>query len=467
MGCLSSPTMLALTASLWVVCTATPIRLTGGYEKGDLVVSKIRFSNEHGSIDVGDIGYVAGHATVDRNIRIMVHFPKSRSLNVALTEITREGIVFQCTEKGRCDIRTKASLYNGIAQDSVDRVALWFRPLLNFLLGVLGVVVLLTVGATVGVKLSRRLLDWTPSEEYVCGFCGGVLCDPVTLQQCGHSICQWCMQKWIASRTSFQEFRCPAGNCPASRELPPISYQLKAVVEERYPKLVAQQRRRFEQEQLEEAFGLATSTLCGLIEKAFKNKEGLNTVKVRELLEKGADFSSRGFHYSDDSILLILLNSSHLTSDIVLEAARLLVEAGATLGEDELRSLSTWWSSAEEPEPWQKLAQQQAGLDRAQWFTWCLSRLFEAVFQNKVSLRVKLVQECIEHGADVNSKSIKYTQDSFLLVLLNSSHLTSEIVLEATQLLVDAGATLGEREHRSLLNRFAAEAIAALQASVG
>jgi hypothetical protein len=71
--------------------------------------------------------------------------------------------------------------------------------------------------------------------NYCCDVCHEVLLDPVTLS-CGHALDQDCLRK-LASGNSGQR-ACPTCWRALPRNLPDVTFQLREMVQQRYPQQV-------------------------------------------------------------------------------------------------------------------------------------------------------------------------------------------------------------------------------------
>jgi len=107
-----------------------------------------------------------------------------------------------------------------------------------------------------------------------------------------------------------------------------------------------------------------------------------------------------------------------------------------------------WLATAERKAPWEDLLPVQKLLRP----TWSLSAMLDRAFSDKVEPDTEALSQCIERGADVNSNSITFTQDSLLLVVLNSKHLDADTVYAIAKLLIVNGAVVGNAEKKAMLS---------------
>merc|ERR1712039_35854 len=66
--------------------------------------------------------------------------------------------------------------------------------------------------------------------------------------------------------------------------------------------------------------------------------------------------------------------------------------------------------------------------------------MIDASYVDKCAIDVDKVENLLKEGATANVRSIKYTADSLLTVVLNSSHLADDNAYTCAELLVDYGA---------------------------
>merc|ERR1740117_2535403 len=232
---------------------------------------------------------------------------------------------------------------------------------------------------------------------------------------CKHTLCQFCLKKWVATSAAHGAFKCPIGGaCPnVPRLVPSVNMQIRDVVEARFPDRLQERRQELSAEQSEFGKSLCTQRLQEELDASYVEKRAMDEDLLESLLKAGADVNVRSIKFSDDTLLKVVLNSKHLSAETVYECAELLMNYGATLGPGD-KSLCT-----------QRLQEE-----------------IDASYVEKRAMDEDLVESLLKAGAEVNVRSIKFSDDTLLKVMLNSTHNSAETVYACAELLMNYGATL-------------------------
>lgn len=412
---------------------------------GEPVVSTIAWKNGYGHIEPGDVGHVVGRATVDPNFRIRVSFPNLKDVNIQLHEITTAGIVFMCSQRGRCHITSDSARRKAQAVEVIHSFDWFLLELGKPLLGLCVVLGMLYFGAKVGKRLLRDLAGH-PSPEYECSFCMEVLIDPVYLP-CGHTLCNHCLKEWWYTRPGRPAVlqTCPVGNCQIGlRSSPPVIVKLRDVIESRYPRQVAERRARICARQDEDRGRFATYDLDRQLACVFREKGTLDVHILKKYVQDGADVMAKSMSYPQDSLMLVLLRSKHLREQDVLEAMEVFTEGkdyNLAEHEAELASLLWHWSVSLAQGRWVALS--QIGHPDA---TWRLSSLVDKAYKLQQGIDIDAMTACLREGARADYKCLHYDGESLLEVVLACTHLPRAVVVAASACLIEHGAQTRQEE---------------------
>jgi len=436
---------LVLFSGAHLLASAAPWTLPGNHFLGEPVVSTITWKNEHGHIEPGDVGHVVGRATVEPNFRIRVSFPSLKDVNIQLREITTAGIVFMCSQRGRCHITSDSARRKARAVEVIHSFDWFLLELVKPLLGLCVVLGMLYFGAQIGKRLLRDLAGH-PSPEYECSFCMEVLIDPVYLP-CGHTSCSHCLKEWWYTRPGRPAVlqTCPVGNCQIGlRSSPPVIVKLRGVIESRYPRQVAERRARLFARQNEDQPRFATYDLDHQLASVFSEKGVLDIQILKKYVQDGADVMAKSMRYSQDSLMLVLLNSKHLREQDVLEAMEIFTKGknyNLAEHEEELRSLLWHWSVSQAQGRWVALS--QIGHPEA---TWRLSSLVDKACKLRQGIDIDAMTAFLREGARADSKCLHYNRESLLEVVLACTHLPRAVVAAAAACLTEHGAQTRQEE---------------------
>lgn len=381
----------------WILGAAASDKvLPGAYYVGDSVVSEIDHKDGQNRVRRGDLGQVIGRGTVDHKYRIAVRFPDAPHVNILPDQVRRVTTVIQCTDKGRCYVknghvnrggntdsgytkpRSDGTVHDGHAR-SWDS---W--QIVKYILAASVIAsVALALRATVEPFFDRMekkrdaekkrkekerdqkiAMRWVVEEDYCCGMCAEPLLDPVTMS-CKHTVCKFCLQKWIATSQTHGSFACPVGACPhVRRVLPAVNEAIRDATEERFADRLQERREELAQERAEFEKVLCTQRLQEEIDASYVDKRAIDEDTVESLLENGASASVNSIKFSDDTLLKVVLNSLHLAEDDVYTCAKLLVDYGATgaaVGDLELDAFLPRWAASTKRDEWEALAHKAFG----------------------------------------------------------------------------------------------------------
>jgi len=362
--------------------------LPGLYYVGDFVVSKIDHKDTNVKVRRGDLGHVIGRADVDPTIRMAVKFPDAPHINILPEQIQRVDVVIQCTPKGRCYIKPGYAKPEGgnsgsqrssewtVQSDKAASMAQFWQTAkyISMLLAALALGLRATVKPFFdrmekerNAKKDREekersakiAMQWVVEADYCCGVCEEPLLEPVTMA-CKHTLCQFCLKKWVATSAAHGAFKCPVGGaCPnVPRLVPSVNKQVRDVVEARFPDRLQERRQELSAEQSEFGKSLCTQRLQEEIDASYVEKRAMDEDLLESLLEAGAEVNVRSIKFSDDTLLKVMLNSTHHSAETVFACAELLMNHGATLGEPEVDALLPWWATSKNRDAWEALGQQ-------------------------------------------------------------------------------------------------------------